>query len=89
MPIASCRGRCVLLRPMLTTSHSISAPEINRIVVKLAASMPVCFSAARHSRELPANAIMASEVRKIRRGKGIESFPGQQCSEGPESIKAY
>jgi hypothetical protein len=53
---------------MLTTSHNISAPEIKRIVMKLAASMPVCLSAARHSSELPAKAIMASDVRTIMRG---------------------
>jgi hypothetical protein len=44
-------------------------------VVKLAASMVVCLSAARQSNELPANAIMASNVRKIMRGYDIESFP--------------
>ena len=45
------------------------APEKIRMNVKLAASMLVCFSAARQSNELPANAIIANSVRtKIRAG---------------------
>ena len=35
-----------------------------RIEVKLAGSMPVDLSASRQSKEFPANAIIASEVRK-------------------------
>src|ERR1700730_5299150 len=44
-------------------SQSAVAPERMRTSVKLAASMLVCFSAARQSSELPANAIIASSVR--------------------------
>ncbi len=45
------------------------APEKIRMNVKLAASMLVCFRAARQSNELPANATMANSVRtKIRAG---------------------
>src|SRR6185295_15171499 len=54
-----------------TTSHSVMAPETNRTVVKLAGSMLVCRSANRHSSELPAKAIMASDVRASRRTKDI------------------
>jgi hypothetical protein len=57
---------CVL-RLIRTISQSITAPETSRIVVKLAGSTPVCFRTIRHSSELPANAIMASEVRAIMR----------------------
>jgi hypothetical protein len=60
---------------MRTTSQSITAPEINRIAVKLAASMPVCLRATRQSSELPANAIMASDVRAIMRAYDIERDP--------------
>jgi hypothetical protein len=50
-------------------SQSAAAPEKIRMNVKLAASMLVCFSAARQSNELPANAIIANSVRmKIRAG---------------------
>ena len=48
---------------MLTTSQSAIAPDSNRTDVKVAGSMTVCFSAARHSSELPANAIIARKVR--------------------------
>src|SRR6266404_631906 len=40
------------------------APDTKRTRVKLAASIPVCFSASRQSSEFPANAIMASTVRR-------------------------
>src|SRR5882672_7348729 len=49
---------------------STSAPEASRIEVKLAASMAVSRSATRHSRELPANASMASTIRHATR-KGL------------------
>src|SRR5258707_3947343 len=50
-------------------SQSAAAPEKTRTNVKLAGSMLVCFSAARQSNELPANAIIANSVRmKIRAG---------------------
>src|SRR5438270_13991708 len=39
------------------------APETMRMKVKLAASMLVCLSASRQSRELPAKAIIAINVR--------------------------
>ena len=44
-----------------------------RIEVKLAASILVCFSASRQSRELPANAIIASKVRKNVRVRDIKN----------------
>ena len=45
------------------------APETIRIKVKLAASILVCFSASRQSREFPAKAVIATNVRmKIRVG---------------------
>jgi hypothetical protein len=44
-------------------SQSATAPEKMRTNVKLDASMPVCFSAARQRSELLANAIIASDVR--------------------------
>ncbi len=44
-------------------SQSTTAPERMRMKVKLAASIPVCFSANRQSREFPANAIIAASVR--------------------------
>ena len=44
-------------------SQRAAAPEKMRIKVKLAASMPVCFSASRQRSELLANAIIASSVR--------------------------
>src|SRR5437016_12089987 len=43
--------------------QSATAPDKMRIKVKLAASIVVRFSANRQSRELPANAIIASKVR--------------------------
>src|SRR5437764_5246820 len=43
-------------------SQSAAAPEKMRTKVKVAASTVVCFSAARHSSELLANAIIASSV---------------------------
>jgi hypothetical protein len=43
-------------------SQSAAAPEKIRANVKVAASMFVCFSAARQSSELLANAIIASSV---------------------------
>src|SRR5258708_5209464 len=49
-------------RRRMTTS--ISAPEASRIEVKLAASIAVSRSAMRHSRELLANASIASAVRR-------------------------
>ena len=48
-------------------SQSAAAPEKMRMNVKLAASMLVCFSANRQSRELLAKAIIASNVRMKRR----------------------
>ena len=42
-----------------------------RIDVKLAASMPVFFSANRHNNELPANAIIASRVSENVSARGI------------------
>ena len=44
-------------------SQSAAAPEKMRMNVKLAASILVCFSAARQSSEFPANAIIASNVK--------------------------
>src|SRR2546423_15362675 len=46
------------------TSHSATAPEITRTNVKLAASILVCFSAARQRSELLAKAIIANSVRR-------------------------
>jgi hypothetical protein len=48
---------------VLIMSQSAVAPEKMRMNVKLAASMLVCFSANRQSRELPAKAIIATSVR--------------------------
>jgi len=56
---------------MRTTSQSTTAPDISRIVVKVAASMVVCVSAIRQSSELPAKAIIASDVRAITRISGV------------------
>jgi hypothetical protein len=56
---------------MRTINQSITAPELSRTVVKLAASMVVCFSATRHRSELHAKAIMASEVRTTTRAGDI------------------
>src|SRR5882672_12380422 len=47
---------------VLTISQSAIAPESIRIEVKVAGSIAVCFSAVRHSSELPANAIIANDV---------------------------
>jgi hypothetical protein len=44
-------------------SQSATAPEKMRMKVKLAASIPVCIKANRQSREFPAKAIIANEVR--------------------------
>jgi len=44
------------------TSNSVSAPEANRIVEKLAGSMEPLRSATRHNTELPANATSARIV---------------------------
>src|SRR5438067_13660720 len=49
-------------RRICITSQSAAAPEKMRMKVKVAASTVVCFSAARQSSELLANAIMASSV---------------------------
>src|SRR4051794_16422866 len=63
-----------------TTSQSVIAPEINRTVVKLAGSMLACRSAKRHSSELPANAIMASDVNATTRTNDITvSVPAAEC----------
>jgi hypothetical protein len=43
--------------------------------VKLAASIPVCFSAMRHNSELPAKATIASTVSRTMRAGEIESRP--------------
>ncbi|HVO65973.1 MAG TPA: hypothetical protein VMT12_05755 [Syntrophales bacterium] len=77
MPWQGCEPR--LIR---ATSQSITAPEISLIVVKLAASMLVCFRAARHSNELHANAIMASDVRATTRAYDI-SFLQERCTRAP------
>jgi len=55
-------------------SQSAVAPEKRRVNVKLAASIPVCFSANRQSREFPANAIMAASVRMKSRAGFIVYF---------------
>ena len=49
-------------RRICITSQSAAAPEKMRVKVKVAASTVVCFSAARQSSELLANAIIASSV---------------------------
>ncbi len=49
-------------RRICITSQSAAAPEKMRMKVKVAASTVVCFSAARQSSELLANAIIASSV---------------------------
>jgi hypothetical protein len=51
-----------LLRNSMMT-QSATAPEKMRTNVNVAASILVCFSAARQSRELLANAIIASSVK--------------------------
>src|SRR4051794_3432104 len=52
---------------MLMISQSVMAPEIIRTNVNVAGSIRVCLSAPRQSRELPAKAIIASNVRMKRR----------------------
>ena len=60
-----------MIRRTFTMSQSATAPEKMRMNVNEAASIPVCFSAARQRRELLAKAIIASKVRtKIRALKG-------------------
>src|SRR5438874_2174241 len=55
------------VRRILMMNHSAAAPEKIRTNVNVAASMPVCFSAALQRSELLAKAIIASDVRpKIR-----------------------
>jgi hypothetical protein len=49
----------------------MQAPDIKRAVVKLAASMLVCFNARRHSSELPAKASMAKDTRLTSRSEAI------------------
>ena len=51
----------VLLRTRMS-NQSATAPEKMRVNVKVAASMLVCFSAARQSSELLAKAIIADNV---------------------------
>jgi hypothetical protein len=67
----STKGEVVLLkadsRRIRTINPRAAAPERIRMEVKLAASMPECFNAARQSRELAAKAIMASRVKEKRR----------------------
>ena len=46
-----------------TMSQSAMAPEMMRVKVKLAASMLVCLSANRQSKEFPANAVIVTSVR--------------------------
>src|SRR5882762_8339810 len=64
----STKGAAVLstinLLLVCMTSQSAAAPENIRMNVKLAASILVCFSAARQRSELLANAIIAINVRK-------------------------
>ena len=45
------------------------------MVVKLAASIPVCFSASRHNSEFAANAVLAKDVSAMARAGGIAGFP--------------
>jgi hypothetical protein len=62
-------GRCETVRSITNQlltfimSQSATAPEKIRTKVNVAASMSVCFSAARQSSELLANAIIANSVR--------------------------
>ena len=60
LPLTGVEGR---LRAQI--SHNTKAPLTSRTTLKLAASMPVCFSARRHSKELAANAAMAKQVNPI------------------------
>src|SRR5437016_8571027 len=57
-------------------SQSAAAPEKTRTEVNVAASMLVCFSAARQRSELLAKAIIASDVRKKIREDFIASLRG-------------
>jgi len=68
-------------------SQSASAPEKMRMKVKLAASMLVCFSAARQRSELLANAIIANRVRKKIRAFRWETF-NAHCSISNSEIGA-
>lgn len=56
-----------------TSSHSMSAPDTRRIIVKLAASMAVRSSARRHRMELAANAVSATSVSNTTRERVIRS----------------
>src|SRR3954462_10320113 len=67
------------LRLKRTTSHNVRAPDTNRTVVKLAGSMLVCRSANRHSSELPANDIRASDVSARMRTKDIAVNDAAEC----------
>jgi hypothetical protein len=60
-------------------TQSAAAPEKMRTKVKVAASMPVCFSAARQSSELLANAIIANTVRKKTRTLISKTFEDGQA----------
>jgi hypothetical protein len=64
---------------MFVISQSARAPERIRMNVKLAASVPVSFSAIRQRSELLANAIIAENVRMKIRGdfKGSIQAPGK------------
>ena len=62
-------------------NQSAAAPEKMRMNVKLAASILVCFSAARQSRELLANAIIAMTVR-------MKSRVGFRCKKKELGIKS-
>ena len=57
-----------------TTTHSASAPDTIRMSVKLAASMAVCFSAMRQSKEFAAKASIANSVKVNTRARGIARF---------------
>src|SRR5437016_13602870 len=52
-----------IIRRKFVTSQRTTAPEKTRTNVNEAASMLVCFSAARHRSELLAKAIIAAKVR--------------------------
>src|SRR5258706_9455742 len=60
---------------MRTTNQSMTAPEINRMAAKLAASMPVFLRAILHSNELLANASIASDVSRMVRVYDIKNSP--------------
>ena len=67
------------IRRTLTISQSATAPEKMRMNVNEAASMLVCFSAARQRSELLAKAIIASKVRiRIRALKGSKKSKPQR-----------